>query len=154
MPAAITYVLGKDCKLFIESEEIKGVADVSVRETTTEIDATGFNSFSGSTAIVGRTIEILLSVPDRTVAKKLLDMRWKWRKAGTASFYLQQIVDVELQGGLFDIIESFTIHEIDGDELLDGAVIPRFALRQWKNSTDDNPPIPTGPTGATGTTGT
>jgi hypothetical protein len=58
---------------------------------------------------------------------------------------------VELRGGLFQLTGGFTIHEIDGDELLDGAIIPRFALRQWKNATSDNPPIPTGPTGATGT---
>lgn len=151
MPAAITYVLGKDCVLTIESEEIKGVADVSVRETTTEVDATGFNHFAGSTAIVGRTVEILLSVPDLKVARKLLGWRWAERKAGTTSLWLQQIVEVELTGGLFQLRGGFTIHEIDGDELLDGAIIPRFALRQWQNPTDKNPPIPTGPTGATGT---
>jgi len=151
MPAAITYVLGKDCVLTIESKEIKGVSDVSVRETTTEIDATGFNHFSGSTAIVGRTMEVLLSVPDLKVARELLALRWAERKAGTTSLWLQQIVEVELRGGLFQLTGGFTIHEIDGDELLDGAIIPRFALRQWSQPTSSNPPIPTGPTGATGT---
>lgn len=151
MPAAITYVLGKDCVLKIESKEIKGVSDVSIRETTTEIDATGFNQYSGSTAIVGRTVEILLSVPDMKVARELFEMRWMERTAGFSTFMLQRIVDVELEGGLFQITGNFTIHEIDGDESLDGAIIPRFVLREWSRLTSGNPPIPTGPTGIAGT---
>jgi hypothetical protein len=131
MPAAITYVLGKDCVLTIDGAEIKGVSDVSVRETTTEIDASAFNGFGTSTVVIGRTYEILFSVPDIDAARFLLSQRWKRGDVGNSTFYLPQIIDVELMGGLFDIMRPFTIHGIDGDEPLNDAVIPRFELREW-----------------------
>lgn len=131
MPAAITYVLGKDCVLTIDGAEVKGVSDVSVRETTTEIDASGFNGYGASTVVVGRTYEILFSVPDIARARLLLAKRWKSGNVGNSTFYLPQILDVELTGGLFDISRPFTIHGIEGDEPLNDAVIPRFELREW-----------------------
>lgn len=139
MPAAITYVLGKDCVLKIEGTEIKGVSDVSVRESTTEIDATGFNGYGASTVVVGRTYEIMFSMPDLTAARYLLANRWGRSDVGTSVFYLPKILEVELIGGLFEIERPFTIHGIDGDELLDGAVIPRFELREWNYKA---PPVP------------
>lgn len=144
MPDAITYVLGKDCVLRIEGTEIKGVSDVAVRETTTEVDATGFNGYGTSAVVVGRSYEIMFSVPDLAVARDLLAKRWKKGAVGSSFFYLPQILDVELTGGLFDIDRPFTIHSIDGDEPLNDAVIPRFELREWNYVA---PPLPTGPTG-------
>ena len=140
MPAGITYALGKDCVLTIEGSEVKGVADVSVRETTTEIDATGFNDYAASTVVVQRTYEIMLSVPDIKVARTLFASRWQKKFLGTTPVYLPQILDVQLTGGLFNINGGFTIHEVDGDDLLDGAVIPRFVLREWSHSIQDIPP--------------
>jgi hypothetical protein len=131
MPAAMTYVLGKDCVLKIDDSEIKGVSDVSVRETVTEIDASGFNGHGASTVVVGRTYEILFSVPDITTARQLLNMRFKRDTVGSSTFYTPEILDVQLTGGLFDIDSSFTIHGIDGDEPLNDAVIARFELREW-----------------------
>jgi hypothetical protein len=131
MPKAITYVLGKDCVLTIDGAEVKGVSDVSVRETTTEIDASGFNGYGASTVVVGRTYEILFSVPDIATARALLAKRWRIGNVGNSTFYLPQILDVELTGGLFDISRPFTIHGIEGDEPLNDAVIPRFELREW-----------------------
>lgn len=131
MPAAITYVLGKDCVLTIDGAEVKGVSDVSVRETTTEIDASGFNGYGASTVVVGRTYEILFSFPDIAKARLLLAKTWKSGNVGNSTFYLPQILDVELTGGLFDISRPFTIHGIEGDEPLNDAVIPRFELREW-----------------------
>ena len=139
MPAAITYVLGKDCVLTIDGADVKGVSDVSVRETTTEIDASGFNGYGASTVVVGRTYEILFSVPDIATARVLFAKRWERVDAGNSTFYLPQILDVELTGGLFDISRPFTIHGIDGDEPLNDAVIPRFELREWNY---EAPPIP------------
>jgi hypothetical protein len=139
MPAAITYVLGKDCVLTIDDVEIKGVSDVSVRETTTEIDASGFNGYGASTVVVGRTYEIMFSVPDIAKARTLFAARWKRVDVGSSSFRLPEILDVELTGGLFDISRPFTIHGIDGDEPLNDAVIPRFELREWNYKA---PPIP------------
>ena len=139
MPAAITYVLGKDCVLTIDGAEVKGVSDVSVRETTTEIDASGFNGYGASTVVVGRTYEILFSVPDIAAARVLFAKRWQRGNVGNSTFYLPQILDVELTGGLFEISRPFTIHGIDGDEPLNDAVIPRFELREWNY---EAPPIP------------
>ena len=137
MPAGITYALGKDCVLTIEGSEVKGVADVSVRETTTELDATGFNDYAASTVVVTRTYEIMLSVPDIKVAKTLFASRWKRTPVNKSVFYLPQILDVQLRGGLFNIDGLFTIHEVDGDELLNDAVIPRFVLREWSHPIQD-----------------
>ena len=139
MPAAITYVLGKDCVLKIEGTEVKGVSDVSLRETVTEVDATGFNGYGASSVVVGRTYEILFSVPDLAAARYLLANRWKRVDVGDSTFYMPQILNVELTGGLFDIDRPFTIHGIDGDEPLNDAVIPRFELREWNY---EAPPVP------------
>jgi hypothetical protein len=139
MPAAITYVLGKDCVLKIDGAEVKGVSDVSIRETATEIDASGFNGYGASTVVVGRTYEIMFSVPDIATARVLFAKRWKKGDVGKSTFYLPQILDVELTGGLFQITRPFTIHGIDGDEPLNDAVIPRFELREWNY---EAPPIP------------
>jgi hypothetical protein len=145
MPAAITYVLGKDCKLSIEDVEIKGVSDVSVRETVSEVDASGFNGYGSSTVVVGRTYEILFSVPDLAKARWLLGLRFAVSNVGSSKFYMPQIVNVSLEGGVFNINRPFTIHSIDGDEPLNDAVIPRFELREWNYVA---PPLPTGPTGS------
>jgi hypothetical protein len=139
MPAAITYVLGKDCVLTIDGAEVKGVSDVSVRETTTEIDASGFNGYGASTVVVGRTYEILFSVPDIAKARRLFAKRYTMGNVENSTFYLPQILDVELTGGLFDISRPFTIHGIEGDEPLNDAVIPRFELREWNY---EAPPVP------------
>lgn len=131
MPEKISYRLGKDCVLKIEGNEIKGVSDVSVRETVNEIDASGFNGYGASTVVIGRTYEILFSVPDIVTAWQLLNIRFKRDAVGSSTFYTPQILDVELTGGLFDISRPFTIHGIDGDEPLNDAVISRFELREW-----------------------
>ena len=133
MPKAITYVLGKDCVLKIEGVEIKGVSDVSVRSSVTEIDASGFNVYGAATVVVGRTWEITFSVPDIDTARSLFSKRWKKVEVGSETFFLPQILDVELTGGLFDIDRLFTIHGVDCDEPLNDAVIPRFELRAWNS---------------------
>ena len=133
MPEAMTYVLGKDCVLKIDGVEIKGVSDVSVRSLVTEIDASGFNVYGTATVVVGRTWEITFSVPDITTARSLFSKRWKRVEEGSATFFLPQILDVELTGGLYDIDKPFTIHGVDGDQPLNDAVIPRFELRGWNS---------------------
>ena len=122
------YVLGRECKLFIEGEEITGVSDVSIRESVAEVDATGFNAPVTATAVVMRTFEISFSCPEMTQAKKIRDLREQ--KVG--DFYLPQIVDVTLEGGHRELTaRDFTIHEIESDEPLDGVVSPRFLLKEW-----------------------
>ena len=142
MPQGITYVLGKDCKLFIEEEEIHGVDDVSVREVTTEIDATGYRRWAPSTVVISRGYEIMLSMPDIEAAKELNKRRvievtgpsnvtGVYEPVGGYIFTLPQVFRIRLEGGLEDIEEWFTIHGVDADQSLDGAVIPRFHLRSW-----------------------
>lgn len=120
-------VLGKDCVLEIDGAEIDGVSDVSVRETITEIDATGFNQSTTSSIVVTRSHEIQLSIPDMKTARELYAKRWKEKKG----FMVPCVVEAKLTGGLMKLDGNFTIHEIDADEALDGAVIPRIALRSW-----------------------
>ena len=125
-------VLGKDCVLELDGTKIDGVSDVSVRETVTEIDATGFNHFTTSTVVVTRSIEIQLSIPDISVARILFERRWKKKD----QFMIPCIVNAKLTGGIAEIEGDFTIHDIDADESLDGAVIPRIALRSWGHKSD------------------
>ena len=121
------FALGKDCVLEIDGKVIDGVSDVSVRETVTEIDATGFNASTTSSIVVMRSHEIQILVPDMTLAKEL----YQKRLAKKGEYMLPGVVEAKLTGGLFELDGKFTIHDIDADESLDGAVIPRFALRSW-----------------------
>ena len=122
-------VLGRECVLEIEGQVVDGASDVSVRETIVEIDATGFNHQTASSIVVSRSHEIQLTLPDMKSARELYKRRWA--KSSVGRFWLPLAVDVRLSGGLIEIEGKFTIHEIDADELLDGAVIPRIALRSW-----------------------
>lgn len=122
-----TYALGRECKLTIEETEVTGAADVSIREYVTEVDATGFNHQIVSTVVTQRTYEISFTVPDLYQARQIAGLRTRLFNG----FKVPYIVDVRCQGGLLNIVGKFTIHEIDADEPLDGAVVPRFTLKQW-----------------------
>ena len=138
MPAAITYVLGKDCVLEIDDEEIVGVSDVSVRESVTEIDASEFLSSGASTVVIGRASEIMFSVPDIAVARKLFAKRLARTESEFLEFFVPRFVSVRLTGGVWDIDELFSIHSIDADQPLNDAVIARFELRQWCSGVEDS----------------
>ena len=121
------FALGKDCVLELDGQEIEGVADVSVRETIVEMDATGFNHSTTSSVVVMRSYEIQILVPDMKIARGLYGKRW----SKVDGFMMSSLVDAKLSGGIAEIKGKFTIHDIDADESLDGAVIPRFLLRSW-----------------------
>jgi hypothetical protein len=121
------YVLGRECQLFIEGELVTGVSDVTVRETVTEIDATGFNHAVVSTAVVQRTYEIGVSILDVAFARRLRNARLQ----PVNGFLLPSSLRVQLAGGLFNIDDYFTVHDVDGDEPMDGAVVSQFSLKQW-----------------------
>ena len=143
MPKGIEYVLGKDCKLFIDDEEIPGVSDVTVREVTSDIDVSQYRQNVSATAVVVWGREITLAVPDIEAAKKLNNLRIAEITGPSIlppqnadppqinTFYLPQIVPVRLEGGLKDFSGNYTIHEVEHDQPLDGAVIPRFVMRRW-----------------------
>jgi len=123
-----TYALGRECILTIEGEEVTGAADMSLRETVTEVDATGFNHQVVSTIVTQRTYEISVSIPDMTQASRLYGLRWRLFDG----FQVPNILELSLEGGLVEFTnEKFTIHDVDADEPLDGVVVPRFTLKQW-----------------------
>lgn len=132
---ATVIALGRECSLSIGGEKLYGVSDVSVRETCTQVDATGYGHYAMSSAVVARTCEILVSVPDMETARSIYKKRWVVNPEDGVR--LPQIVDVELEGGLIEIDDYFTIHEVDADEPIDGAVVPRFSLRQWHADTEE-----------------
>ena len=123
-----TYVLGRECVLEIEGQEVTGAADVSVRETVSEIDATAFNAQTQATIVTQRSYEIVFSCPDMTQARRIFALR----EGARGDFFVPAIVMVRLSGGLIQFAERvFTIHGVEADEPIDGAVIPRFTLREW-----------------------
>jgi len=123
-----TYALGRECILAIEGEEVTGAADMSLRETVTEVDATGFNHQVVSTIVTQRTYEISVSIPDMSQASRLYGLRWRLFDG----FKVPNILELSLEGGLVEFTnEKFTIHDVDADEPLDGVVVPRFTLKQW-----------------------
>jgi hypothetical protein len=141
VPQGITYVLGKDCKLFIDEEEIPGVADIAIRESTTDVDATGYGQRVSSTAVIARGLELMISMPDIEAARSLNRLKSLSIEAtsiatqptgpAVGTFFLPQLIRIRLEGGLREVTGMFTIHQIDYDEMLDGAVVPRFSLRLW-----------------------
>jgi hypothetical protein len=124
---AITYALGKDCILRVEGRQLDGVADVVVRESCTTVDATNYGYAAAATAVVIRSYDLGFTVPDLATARWLFEQRYY----PVNGFLLPQILNVELEGGLLQMEKYFTIHEVDADEPIDGAVIPRFQLREW-----------------------
>ena len=122
------YVLGRECILTIEGNEIHGASDVMVRENVTEVDATGFNASVASSVVTQRTLEISVTIPDLSYAR--------WLHANRLiifnGFFLPRIFQVSLSGGLIEFENMrFTINGIDADEPLDGIVSPRFTLKEW-----------------------
>lgn len=127
---AITYALGKDCILRVEGRQLDGLADVVLRESCTTIDATTRLSKASSSVVVTRSLELGFTVPDIELARWLFSKRYV--KVGNT--LLPQLLLVEFEGGLLvELPEGcyFTIHDVDFDEPIDGAVIPRFQLREW-----------------------
>lgn len=126
------YLLGRECVLSIEGVKIHGASDVTVRESVTEVDATGFNHRSVSTLVTHRTIELSVSIPDVSYAKALYEARQRLHWNG---LWMPNIFSVSLQGGVIEFDELlFTIHDVDADEPLNGAVIPRFTFKQWSHT--------------------
>lgn len=138
------YVLGRECILTIDGNEIQGASDVMVRESVTEVDATSFNHRSISTIVTQRTLELSVSIPDVSYARWLYERRWTLFDG----FYVPSIFEVSLEGGVVQFTaKTFTIHDIDADEPLDGMVVPRMTFKEWR----DGPiPITSSATTATG----
>lgn len=124
---AISYVLGKDCELRIEYQLISSAQDVLVREVTNETDATAFGSPVQSSIATHRAYEIQATIADVAVARSIAAIRM----ATNGPFEVPNIIRVSLAGGLFNIDTTFTISDIEGDEPMDGPVLPRFTFKQF-----------------------
>lgn len=138
------YALGRECKLTIEDREIKGASDVSVRVSASTVDGTGYNDATLKMIPVQWSMEISFSCPDIDDAKYVRALRFVREKNG---FIAPRIVSVGLEGGVWDYVleydgtkalvevSNFIIHDIEADEPINGAVIPRFFLRPYRGAT-------------------
>jgi hypothetical protein len=123
-----TYQLGRFCQLSIDGVYAAGVQDVLVHETTTEIDATAFRSSVASSIVTHRTIELEIVFADMTYARLLSENAW--RRQGR--FMVATVFRVRTANGLKNIDSYFTVSDIQADEPLDGAVLPRVRLREYE----------------------
>ena len=122
------YVLGRECLLVIEGVPMHGISDLALRELVTEVDATGFNHQVVSTIVTQRTYEISFGCPDMAQATSLYNIRWRLFNG----FKIPNVLEVFLEGGLLGpIVGKFTLHDVEADEPLNDAVVPRFTLKQW-----------------------
>ena len=169
--AQLTYALGRDCELRINGTDILSAEDVLVRETTVTVPATVRNSSVTVSIPIQRALEIEVSLAGMADVRYVLNLRTNL----VAGSLQPNIVTVSLAGGVFNETDWFTIHDVTGDEPLNGPVVGRFALRQWVGmqagpvGTLSNATPPAGidsiaslisgsgswlpPTGATGSTG-
>lgn len=128
MPTTV-FALGRDCVFKIDGTEYDGISDVSVRESTTEADASSYMGTAGASAVTSRTYSISIAVPDIADARTIVAKRME--AADANGFKNPALLHIELSGGLIDIDGYFTIHEWDADEPIDGVIVPRFELKEW-----------------------
>jgi hypothetical protein len=121
------YRLGRECELEIDGEPCTGVADVTLRESTEMVDATGMGHVVQSEVAVIRTFEVSVTFREMTKAREL----WARRVTATGGFILPTVFTLRLSGGLVEVYESFTLGEMEADESIDGLVVPRFVFKQW-----------------------
>ena len=124
----ISYVLGKDCELRIDNQLISSAQDVLVRETASVVDATKFGSAVQCSIATHRSYEIQATIADVAVARGIESARVQTN----GPFVVPNIIRISLAGGLFNIDKTFTVSDIEGDEPLDGPVLPRFTFKQFE----------------------
>ena len=128
------FALGRDCTISVNGNVLNSVGDVFVRETVVSFGATPRNSSIAVSIPIQRSMEIDFSLTDQRDAKFLFDLRTVM-VAGAANPNVKtpqaNVVFVSMAGGAFTDTGYFTIHDVTGDEPLNGAVAPRFSLRQW-----------------------
>lgn len=119
--------LGRDCQLLINGVVLSSVDDVYVRESVTAIPATVRNASITVSIPVQRSIEIDFAL----IAPEDVSRVFKLRTTVVDGTIQPNVVTVSLAGGVFNDTGLYTIHDVTGDEPLNGAVRARFALRQW-----------------------
>jgi hypothetical protein len=127
VPVEKIYSLGRKCTLEIDGEPCDGVADVSVRERVETLDVTGFGHTVVSELPVTRTYQILVTFSELRIARQL----WTQRVAPAGDYLLPRIFEIQVDGGTISISERFIIADIDDDQPIDGAVMPRIQFNQW-----------------------
>jgi len=114
------FVLGRECVFKVNGFELVSVRDVGVTSTTTEVDATGYGHWMRSAVVTHRTYQIDVEVLDPAEAATLRE----------AELSDTPIV-VTTTGGLAPLSQTFTIHDVTADEVIDDVVVARFSLKQW-----------------------
>lgn len=121
------YSLGRQCNLEIEGEVIDGIADVSVRERTDTIDATGFGQSRASEVAVVLSRQLIVSFRDLRQARLLFEQRYE----AAGDFMLPRIFQVLVEGGVIQISSFFTMADIDEDQPLDSGVAAAIQFNEW-----------------------
>ena len=124
----IDYKLGRECFLYIDFRLVPTAQDVSVREFVDEVDTTAFRSSVQSSVAIHRTLEVTVVIPDIAVARAIVAQRTVQR----GMFRIANRYRLRLLGGLFDIDDRFTLSDVQGDEPIDGIILPRLTFRQWE----------------------
>ena len=121
------YRLGRSCELEIDGEPYDGVSDVTLRESTEMVDASGMGHVVQSEVAVIRTFEVSATFREMKQARDL----WGRRVTTAGGFILPTVFKLRLSGGLVELYESFTLGEMEAEESIDGLVAPRFVFKQW-----------------------
>jgi hypothetical protein len=129
-----TYALGRDCTISVNGTVLSSAGDVFIRETVVTIGATVRNSAVAVAIPIQRSLEIDFSLADARDIKFLGGLRTvpvPGAQQPNVSTIQSNVVSVSLAGGVFDGTGRFTVHDVVGDEPLNGAVLARVSLRQW-----------------------
>ena len=121
------FSLGRECVLEIDGEVLLGIADVSVRERTTQLDATGFGQILESSIPASRTTQLIVSFRELSGARQL----WFRRLDASGSFLLPRVFDVAIYGGVMEIRGSYVMADIDEDQPIDGGVAAAIQFNEW-----------------------
>lgn len=126
MPERV-YSLGRQCNLEIEGEVIDGIADVSIREGTDSIDATGFGQTTASEIAIVRSRQLIVAFRDLRQARLLFEQRYE----AAGDFMLPRVFQVLVEGGVIQISSFFTMADIDEDQPIDSGVAAAIQFNEW-----------------------
>jgi hypothetical protein len=121
------FSLGRECTLDIEGEVIDGIADVSIREGTDTIDATGFGHTTASEIAIVRSRQLIVAFKELRQARLL----WNQRLEVAGDFSLPRVFQVLVEGGVIQISSFFTMADIDEDQPIDSGVAAAIQFNEW-----------------------
>lgn len=126
MPERV-FSLGRECTLEIDGQVIDGVADVTVRERTDTVDATGFGHTIASEVPVVRSYSLAVAFREIKVAREL----WLARHSSSSGFELPKVFTIAVEGGVMEFYRDFILADIDEDQPVDSNVAAVIRFNQW-----------------------